>query len=169
MNAGVRAAAALVLVCSATAGASEQPLSADELARCAQQVRHLRSAAPRLLQQNAQLEAQRENLMQRQRELDSAVAAADLDTHLALQDRRLQLRDAMTAHNARVETLRTEITALNGIWKHYDAQCSNRSYRRSDFERLAPEAQAAMRAGLADVQVPYIPELMTAPAGVAER
>ncbi|SFF26122.1 hypothetical protein SAMN04488120_101244 [Fontimonas thermophila] len=152
-----------------TGVAAQSPLDADMLAHCAAQVRHLRSAAPRLLEQDAQLSAQREQLLERQRALASETTGSDLHAHLAREAQRRELDAAIREHNARVEQLRADIAALNTVWKDYDAHCAGRPYRRSDFERLPPEAQAAMRAGLADVQVPYVPALMTPPASISER
>lgn len=149
--------------------AADTALGADELAACAERVGHLRTESARLLQQNGRLDAQRASLLDRRRGLESEPAprADDLNANLARYERRQQLEDETLVFNEQIERIRGEIATLNGVWKEYDARCANRPYRRSDLERLPPDAQQAMRAGLADVQVPYIPDRMSAPAGAA--
>lgn len=144
-------------------------LNAGELAGCAERVGHLRAESARLLQQNGRLDTRRASLLERRRVLESEAAprADGLNANLARYERRQQLEDEMTVFNEQIERIRGEIAALNGVWKEYDARCANRAYRRGDLERLPPDAQRAMRAGLADVQVPYIPARMSAPAGAA--
>lgn len=147
------------LLLAGTAHAQAEPLSADALAQCAQQVRQLRGEAPRLLARNARLDAQRESIRRRQRamtEAANAIGSDDLETGLDYSERRRVLNEEAKAFNAEIARIRDEIAAINIVKQQYAANCAQRSYRRSDFERLSPEAQAAMRAGLDGIEVPYI-------------
>ena len=65
------------------------------------------------------------------------------------------LNDEARAFNAEIERIKDEIRAINVVKQQYAANCAQRSYRRSDFERLSPQAQAAMRAGMGGIEVPY--------------
>lgn len=140
------------------AHAQAEPLGAEALAQCAQQVRHLRSEAPRLLARNAQLDVQRESIQQRQRAMTAeaqGIGSEDLKAGLDYSERRRVLNDEAKAFNLEIERIKNEIRAINAVKQQYAANCAQRSYRRSDFERLDPEAQAAMRAGLEGIEVPY--------------
>ncbi|MGB0218980.1 MAG: hypothetical protein ACPGJF_06570 [Sinimarinibacterium flocculans] len=146
------------LLVAGSAWAQSEPLDADALARCAQQVQQLRSEAPRLLARNAQLDEQRESIQQRQRALAAeakGIGSEDLNAGLGYSERRRALNDEARAFNAEIERIRDEIRAINVVKQQYAANCAQRSYRRSDFERLSPQAQAAMRAGMDGIEVPY--------------
>ncbi|MES0874104.1 hypothetical protein [Sinimarinibacterium thermocellulolyticum] len=153
-----KVSSALMLLLAGAAHAQNEPLTAEALARCAQQVLHLRSEAPRLMARNAELDLQRESIQQRQRALaDEAksIGVDDLRAGLDYTERRRALNDEARAFNAAIERIKDEIRAINLVKQRYDADCARRSYRRADFERLSPEAQAAMRAGLDGIVVPY--------------
>jgi len=153
--------AAVLAGCAAAHAAS--PLSADELAVCANHVQQLRSESARLLERNAQLDTERERILARSRALEAAPQQTELDQRLTLHQQRTQHRDETIAFNLKIERIRAEIAALNETWRDYDARCANRPYSRRDLEQLPPAARDAMRAGLADVRVPYIPDAMPTP------
>lgn len=135
------------------------PLSADELARCAGQVQQLRTGSSRILADNARLDAQRASIFERRREIDTEAAAQDrgnLSTGLTLGKRRERLNAEAATFNARIEQIRRDIAAINEVKLDYEQSCASRSFRRRDLEQLPLAAQDAMRAGLDDVQVPYI-------------
>jgi outer membrane murein-binding lipoprotein Lpp len=152
----------LMLAVPLLAGAAHaqvEPLGAGALAQCAQQVQQLRSEAPRLLARNAQLDVQRESIRRRQHAMSEeakGIGSGELEAGLDYSERRRVLNDEARTFNAEIERIRGEIDAINAVKQQYTANCAQRSYRRSDFERLSPEAQAAMRAGLEGIEVPYI-------------
>ncbi len=134
-------------------------LSAEALAQCAQRVQQLRSEAPQLLARSERLDLQRKSIQQRQRvlaEQAGGIANDDLRAGLDYSERRRVLNDEAEAFNLDVERIRDRIAAINVVKQQYDAGCAQRPYRRADFERLSPAAQAAMRAGLDGIEVPYI-------------
>ena len=141
------------------AHAQPQPLSAEALARCASKVEHLRSEAPRLLARSDAADVQRESIRQRQQAMSEearGIGSDDLRAGLDYSERRRLLNEEARAFNAGIEGLRREIDAINVVKQQYHAQCAQRPYRRADFERLSQAAQAAMRAGLEGIEVPYI-------------
>lgn len=158
---------AMALLIGAGPAVGADALSADELATCAGHVQRLREESPRLLQAGAHLDAERNALMRRRDGLYASAGGDDLREGLERRQAREQLDTEMRAFNRRVEATRAEIAALNASWRDYDRLCSQRPYRRSDLERLPPAAQAAMRAGLQDVRVPYLPEAL--PESPAQR
>jgi chromosome segregation ATPase len=148
----------LVLFAAGTAQAQTEPLGGEALAQCAQQVQQLRSEAPRLLARNDELDVQRESIQQRQRALSAEAAGIgsdDLQAGLDYSERRRLLNQEASTFNAEIERIKDEIRAINVVKQQYAANCAQRSYRRSDFERLRPQAQAAMRAGMEGIEVPY--------------
>lgn len=148
------------MVASPAAPAADGPaLSVEELARCAQQVRHLRGESVRLMSESERLEAQRVGIEERRRAVEADAAGRgrdDLAANLALSERRSRLNAEATTLNDGVARLREQIAALNGVKRDYEALCAQRPYRRADLEALPQADQAAMRAGLDDVQVPYV-------------
>ncbi|MEQ1438593.1 hypothetical protein AAG565_04450 [Fontimonas sp. SYSU GA230001] len=150
---------------------SGEPLSAAELARCAQQVQQLRAESARILADSARLDAQRGRIDERRRRIEADAATpdrGDLAQRLALSDRRQQLSAEATAFNARIEQLRGEIASINAVKLDYERGCAQRPYRRRDLERLPQAAQEAMRAGLDDVRVPYIEAVTPVAAEVSQ-
>ncbi|MDB5969244.1 MAG: hypothetical protein JWQ90_1694 [Hydrocarboniphaga sp.] len=149
----------LGVMLSGAAQAQGSALTLPELQRCASQVQQLRQDSARLTQQSRQLDAERSAIMQRTDELNAEQAklsADDLKNGLALHERRKSNQQQALALNTRVVPLRREIDTLNLLKTDYDRNCSSRPYRRADLDTL-PEAQrSAMRAGMGDVQVPYI-------------
>lgn len=153
------AAALSVLFASPSAWAEPAPLAADALARCATQVDSLRSESARLTQKNAEFDARRNSINARTASLRAErdqVPANDLQAGLAMREKLKEHHEQTIAFNASVETLKREIEAVNVLKREYDSQCANRPYRRADLEALPAAQQAAMRAGLSGVQVPYI-------------
>lgn len=147
------------IVVTTMAYAEIPPLSAEQLRQCAAQVQQLRVDATRLNAATPQLDAHRVDLDRRQRALQQEAAAADRDdlrANLDLQQRRKQQNDEATAFNAEIAQHRQAIEAINVVKQQYAAQCADRAYRRADFAQLSADAQAAMRAGLADIEVPYL-------------
>lgn len=139
------------------------PLTADALAQCARQVQQLRSESPQLLARVNQYERQREAFLQRSGGLKTEAERLhpdNLQAGLDLRERRSRLNAEITTFNQTIANVRQEIVALNGTKDAYDQECSRRPYRRSDFERLPAAAQAAMKAGMADIAVPFIGEAL---------
>jgi hypothetical protein len=152
----------LLLAVPLLAGAAQaqvEPLSAGALAQCASKVQQLRMEAPQLLARSEQSDLQRESIRQRQQALTEeaqGIGSEDLRAGLDYSERRRLLNEEASAFNIAMAQLRAEIDAINVVKQHYHANCAQRPYRRSDFERLTVEAQAAMRAGLEGIEVPYI-------------
>jgi hypothetical protein len=152
----------LLLAVPLLAGAAQaqvEPLASEALMQCASKVLQLRTEAPQLLARSEQSDLQRESILQRQRALTEeaqGIGSEDLRAGLDYSERRRLLNEEASAFNTAMAQLRAEIDAINVVKQHYHASCAQRPYRRSDFERLSPEAQAAMRAGLDGIEVPYI-------------
>ncbi len=150
---------AIALGASAPARAQPALLSHDELHRCATQVQSLRQDSDRLMRQTTQMQARKSSIEAQALKLQAegdALPADDLRGHLALNERRKQHNEETVAFNAQIAQLKQQIGAVNVVRQQYDQNCSSRSYRRTDFNGLAPDAQQAMRAGLDDVRVPYL-------------
>lgn len=166
--------AAVVALCTAagSAGAEDAaPLSAAELARCASQVQQLRGESVRILAENARLDTQRAGIEARRREIkDDAITRprGDLAAGLELSERRQNLNAEATAFNGRIARIRSDIAAINEVKAAYESGCAQRPYRRRDLEQLPQAAQDAMRAGLADVEVPYTDKLTPLPSDGAQ-
>ncbi|MGB0954672.1 MAG: hypothetical protein ACPGZP_01585 [Panacagrimonas sp.] len=138
---------------------SASELSTSELVRCAQQVEILRREAPPMGQRYRQLDARRNFINQRTAALRaeaSSGAGSDLDAHLDFEQRNLQHRQQTIAFNAELAAYVQEVRRIEGIKREYDRVCAGRPYRRSAFQALPPHLQAAMRAGLSDIRVPYV-------------
>lgn len=141
------------------ASAEVPPLSRDALMRCALQVQTLRVDAPRLTQTSYDYEQRRQAINQRSVVLKAErdrVPADDLEQGLAIRQQLQQHRDETIAFNAQVEQLKRDIQAINLLKQDYDRGCAQRPYRRSDLESLPGEQQAAMKAGLSGIRVPYL-------------
>ncbi|HEY9544865.1 MAG TPA: hypothetical protein VIR56_02595 [Solimonas sp.] len=153
-------ALALLAVAAATAvQAGAPPLTADQLRQCAAQVQQLRRDATRLNAATPQLDARRAALDQRSAALQREATTLDRDdlhASLDLQQRRKQHNDEALAFNAEIARHKQAIEAVNVVKQQYAANCADRAYRRADFTQLAPDAQAAMHAGLDDIEVPYL-------------
>lgn len=149
----------VALSASTVAVAEGKPLSLPELQRCSGQVQQLRADSAKLTQQSQQLNAERDAINQRTAALtaeDAKTAQTDLKNGLALHQRRMDNQAQAAALNARIAPLRREIDSLNLVKADYDRNCSGRPYRRADLESLPESQRSAMRAGMGDVQVPYI-------------
>jgi Skp family chaperone for outer membrane proteins len=151
-----------VLVSALVAGAAQaeaEPLAAPALARCATQVQTLREESARLNARNEEIDARRSSINARKAALDAerpTLPPDDLAKGLDFRQRaKAQQADAVQL-NADLEQLKREVAVLNRLKDDYDANCAQRSYRRKDLDALPPAAQAAMRAGMNDVQVPYV-------------
>lgn len=167
--------AAVVALCTATWSAARagdaEPLSAAELARCAGQVQQLRGESARILAENARLDTQRAGIEARRREIHEAAstqARGDLAAGLALSERRQNLNAEAIAFNGQIAQIRSDIAAVNQVKAAYESGCAQRPYRRRDLEQLPQAAQDAMRAGLADVEVPYTDKLAPLPSDGAQ-
>lgn len=171
MSAMFRSKCLALLFCSALVGVSparadEAPaLSREQLATCASLVKTLRAEAPRLTGQSQVYDQRRESINGRTAALQAERKTLDPDD-LA---RGLDFRQRMQAHtaetiafNEQVEILKREVVAINLSRDRYDRDCARRPYRRADLEALPPEDAAAMRAGLAGIQVPYLDPAITA-------
>lgn len=153
------ALACAAMTASAAVHAEAAPLSVAELARCAGDALHLRDESARLNQLNAKLDQRREALNRRSAALEAESAQLDrsnLDAGLELNARQKQHNAEAESFNGEIARIRQDISAINGVKDNYDRNCSQRPYRRNDLATLPPAAQAAMRAGLADVAVPYL-------------
>lgn len=149
----------LAVMVTAAAQADSAVLSAVQLRQCAAQVQQLRRDATQLNAATPQLDARRAALDQRAAALQQAAAGLDRDdlhANLDLQQRRKQHNDEITAFNAQIARHRQAIDAVNVVKQQYAANCADRAYRRADFAQLTEDAQAAMRAGLDDIEVPYL-------------
>lgn len=149
----------LALLVAAPAQADNAPLELATLRNCASQVQQLRSDATRLNANTAQLDVRRTALDRRSAALQAETAQLDRDNlraTLDLQQRRKQHNDELLAFNAEIARHRQAIVAVNQVKQRYAQDCADRPYRRADFQRLPADAQAAMRAGLDDIEVPYL-------------
>ncbi len=149
----------VALTCSSPLLAEAPPLSRAELARCASQVQTLRHDAPRLTRTSIEYDQQRLAINRRSAELKTErdnVDPEDLERGLAIRQRLAEHRKRTLAFNARIEQLKRDLEAINALKQDYDRNCARRPYRRDDFEALPTDRQAAMRAGLAGVRVPYL-------------
>lgn len=149
------------LLASAAAQAETPPLTAQDLARCAAQVETLRTDSITLTQKNADYDVRRNTINARSAALKAerdAVNPDDLEAGLAVRAKLKEHHDQTVAFNADVEKLKVDIRNLNALKKDYDDRCANRPYRRADLQAMPEAAQAAMRAGLGGVQVPYLAE-----------
>ncbi|WP_028081632.1 hypothetical protein [Solimonas soli] len=147
------------LLAGGVAQAQAPPLTAAALRACATQVQQLRSGAAQLNRQVAEADARRERIDAQGAALRQEAAQLDrehLQAQLDLQQRRRRHNDEAAAFNAQMLAQRRAIDELNRVKADYARQCAERSYRRSDFAALSPDAQAAMRAGLDDIVVPYV-------------
>jgi prefoldin subunit 5 len=162
------ASLALCLIGTGVAHAQTTALSLPELQRCATQVQQLRQDSARLTQQSNQLGTQRDAIDQRTAALtaeDAKTAETDLKNGLALHQQRMDNQAQAAALNAQIASLHREIDSLNVLKADYDHNCAARSYKRSDLNTLPQAQQAAMRAGMSDVQVPYVdPASLATPA-----
>lgn len=139
--------------------AEAAPLTHAELTQCASQIQALRQDSARLTQETYRADARKSALEAKAAALraegesispDNTAAAIDLS------QRRVEHNRETEAFNTQIGQLRSEIVAINAVKQQYHENCSNRPYRRSDFNGLSNEAQQAMRSGLADVTVPYL-------------
>jgi hypothetical protein len=145
--------------------AAADALSAPELARCANQVEHLRSESTRLTQWNTRLDARRDIINARAADLDKEAATLpkdDLKRGLDYVERRKAQQAEAVKFNGEIDQIRKDITALNTVKDEYDRNCADRSYRRTDLEALPAGPRTAMQAGLDGVAVPYIDPNATA-------
>lgn len=150
---------AALLAATMPAAAQPPPLGAAALAQCADYALRLRSESPQLNAQNAQLDQRRAFINQRSAALRAESAQrdrSDLQQGLDLHTRQQAHRREAASFNAEIAQIRREIAAINEIKNRYDQDCSQRPYRRKDLEALTPAQQQAMRAGLDDIEVPYV-------------
>lgn len=136
-------AAAGALFIGTTGMARAEPLTADELARCASQVQRLQQESARLTAVAQRHDALRTELGEEMQ------AIGDSET------RRAQYNARATAFNEEVQAFARELAEINRVKADYAEQCANRQYRQTDLEALPAEQQEAMRAGLDGVLVPY--------------
>lgn len=157
--------AACLCAISAVQADNGAPLTANALAQCAAQVGILREESARLHARLAASERKRAELDVRSAELKArrdAVDPDDLNASLAAKSS-IDLHQGNIAHfNTQVEQLKADIVSINKLKQLYDGSCASRSYRRSDFAKLSTNAQAAMKAGLTGVQIPYLGDRATA-------
>lgn len=156
---------------SGYAQAAPTPLSAAELAQCAEQVQTLRTKSAHLHQENAEFERRRADITARSSELKDrrrSPAQTDIQANINQNKKMLDLNVDTAKFNAEIQQFRSAVAALNVVKENYDATCSGRPYRRSDFANLAPAARAAMQAGLSDIRVPYTQTLKPLPTQNAQ-
>lgn len=152
------------------AQAERAPLSAAELAQCADQVQTLRARSAQLNEKNAEFEKRRADIKTRTNALKNSEASANTGTQASSShnQKNIRLKATIAQFNDDIEQFRNKVVALNQVKENYDAGCSGRSYRRSDFSNLKPASRAAMKAGLGDVQVPYTQALKPLPGQKAQ-
>lgn len=144
---------------SAWAQAPVSKLTPTQLSRCANEVQRLRDESARLTQWNARLDARRDILNARARDLDAeegTIAKDDLQRGLDYVTRRKQHQADALAFNAEIDQIRRDIATLNVVKDDYDRNCADRSYDRADLDRMPEGPRNAMRAGLEGVAVPYL-------------
>lgn len=159
MFSGWKGVAVCVAWATTTSAWAAETLTADELAHCAGQVQRLRTESPLLLERNARAEKERQRIDDARQDLEASVANAaggELASGLAAHDRRARLNADAQVLNAQVAQLRGDIARINAVKRDYETRCAQRSFRSADLAQLPADAQAAMRAGLDDVQVPFI-------------
>lgn len=135
------------------------PLSREQLASCAGLVKALRSEAPRLTGLSQRYDQRRDFIDSRSAALQAerkTLDPDDLSKGLDFRQRMQQHTAETVEFNQQVDALKRDVTAINLSRDRYDLECARRPYRRSDLEALPAEDAAAMRAGLAGVQVPYL-------------
>lgn len=152
MLAGI-AALALTLATSGNAqtgaNATNGTLGAEALAECAERVQHLREESARLNRAADEFEQRRQALAEQHASIDGGQG-------VEASGRLLEYNKQAESFNEDIAAFRDEVMAVNDTKQWYHDNCANRSYRRSDLEALPAAQAAAMRAGLADVEVPYI-------------
>ncbi len=154
------------------ATAANDPLSTPELSACAERVEQLRTRSPELIERNAAHDRRRSDILARRRALDAqsmALGPDDLKGSLDLQIQRKALNKEALALNHEVQALRNDIAANSRVRDAYDQRCARRPYTRSDFAKLTPEQQQAMRVGLSDIQIPELPRNLPPLQGVTTR
>lgn len=67
-----------------------------------------------------------------------------------------QYNEAAAAFNDDMARIRSDIRAINAIKRRYDRHCANQPYRDATLQKLPAKLREAMKAGLADVRVPYL-------------
>lgn len=153
----------------AGAGQARAPLSATELAQCAQWVAQLQTVSPQLLQRSDAIAATRQQIeAERRAQQTQSVRLRDddLEQGLSLFEQREALNQRAIALNRQLKTLREDIAANSQVRDQYDATCSGRPYARQDLEALPDAQRQAMRRGLGHVQVPYLPDQLSPLPGV---
>ncbi len=128
---------------------TDSTLGAEMLAECAQRVQNLREESARLNRAADEFEQRRQALAEQQESIDGAGG-------VEASGRLLEYNKRAEAFNEDIAEFRDEVIAINDTKKWYHDNCANRAYRRSDLDALPADQAAAMRAGLADVEVPYI-------------
>lgn len=178
MPAMLRSRAAFILLALLAAGVTgaqpapgptPNPLSAEELAVCSQRVLRMRTESAPLLQLNASLGQRRDAIearraaLARQAEL---ISPDDLEAGLERRRAQQQLNAEALAVNRDMQGMREAVAELSGVRADYDRQCAQRPYRRRELEALPLPQQEAMRAGLAGIQVPELPDNLAPLPGV---
>lgn len=178
MPAMVRCCAALSLLVLLGSGVSHaqplpaptpNPLSAAELAVCAQRVQRMRTESGPLLQRNTALAQRRDAIEARRASLAQqaeAISRDDLEAELQRRSAQQQLNAEALALNRDMQAMREAVADLSAVRDDYDRDCAQRPYRRRELEALPRPQQEAMRAGLAGVQVPELPENLAPLPGV---
>ncbi|MGQ0619208.1 MAG: hypothetical protein ACT4QA_04685 [Panacagrimonas sp.] len=149
-----------MLSASVQAGDDGTRLTADALARCANQVKTLREESARLMQLNARHDQTRAMINHRSAALQAerdAMSPDDLAKGLDFNQRMIRHTFETATFNQTIAEFKREIIAIDALKTDYDRHCAQRPYRRADLDAL-PDAAAreAMRAGLSGVQVPYL-------------
>lgn len=146
-----------------------EPLSAAQLAVCADRVLRMRSDSAPLLQRNAQLAERRDAVEARRAALNEQAALTsrdDLEAGLARRQAQQQLNAEALAVNRDMQALRVAVAEISAVRADYDRECAGRPYRRRELEALPLPQQDAMRAGLGGVQVPELPAQLSPLPGV---
>jgi hypothetical protein len=145
------------------------PLSAEELAVCAERVLRMRTESAPLLQRNAELAQGRDSIEARRAALAQQAERTsrdDLEAGLARRRAQQQLNAEALALNREMQALREAVADISGVRADYDRDCARRPYRRRELEALPLPQQDAMRAGLAGIQVPELPENLAPLPGI---
>lgn len=140
--------ASLAAVCSAQTSHAEETLTVDELRECARMVKTLRQRSAAIHERLQQMD-QRRAALARQR---ARMQQSDKNNQKAW----AQYNEAAAAFNDDMARIRSDIRAINAVKRRYDRHCANQPYRDATLQKLPANLQEAMKAGLANVRVPYM-------------
>lgn len=135
-----------------------QPLSAEQLTRCASRVQTLRHQSRQLNQQAAQFDQRRAELRRQFQTLKNKAEPGETAAPEGAEGQWAAYDANASAFNRDIADFRRKVRKLNQIKQAYDRDCAGRAYRQSDLAALPADARKAMKAGTADIRVPTVAE-----------